>query len=273
MPFDVRQVWKVLGLVAQAQRQVHLMRAGCGVGHEGDVVLIERVISVIAQALHYQVALAVELLVVKWRRALYREIGSVGKYQVAQTIVGDVVGYRPDAVRLVEGYKIVDLGLFLLGVKLHLAAHLVLKVALVGERSLQLVLARRREGGVINHWWSAHAPDPFVEPVARVLAAYVVNRQLQLQSSQHLMVLGLAQVIGQFLLVQVFGVLLVEDVDFHLVKQQLPVGHMLGRRTRKQHWHKCQEQQSCQYVSSLNRHLQSRQHRLTRLLCQINAQS
>ena len=64
-----------------------------------------------------------------------------------------------------------------------------------------------------------------------------------------------------------------EPAYWRLVKQQLPVGHMLGRRTRKQHWHKCQEQQSCQYVSSLNRHLQSRQHRLTRLVHQINAQS
>ena len=103
----------------------------------------------------------------------------------------------------------------------------------VDKCPLQLVLARHGESGVIDYWWRPHSPNPLVEPVGRIFSRHVVDCQLHLESSQHLVVLGLTQIVEKFGLVDIAIVLLVKDVDFHLVKKVLPIGDMLGRGTRE----------------------------------------
>ena len=159
-----------MGLVAQAQRQVHLVRTGSGVGKECDIVLVEGIVAVVAQSLHNDFALGIELLVVEQRLGFDGEINSVAQDQVAQAIIGDVVAHRPHPVGLVEGDVVVHRGLFLLGVEGDIAGDHALEVTLVDECTLQLILARHCQCGVVDHWRAAHTPNPLVEPVGGVFS-------------------------------------------------------------------------------------------------------
>ena len=234
---DVRHVRQVLRLVAEAEGEIHVVRASSRVGKEGDIALVEGVVAIVAQPLHYQLTLGVKLLVVEWRRALDGEVGGVGQNERPQTVVRDVVGDRTDAVRLVQGDIIIDLRFFLLGIGFHLAGDGAFEISLVDERALQLFLARRGESGVVDYRWSANSSNPFVEPVGRVLARHVVDGELHFEAAQHFVVLGLPEIIGEFLFVDVFLILLVEDMDFHLVEQELSIGHVFGRGAREEHRH------------------------------------
>ena len=221
------------------ERQVHCARACRGVGGERDIILVEGIVALVAQLVGNRLPPGIELVMVEQRTHLHRETGGIGQDNVPQRVVRDIVADGTDGIGLVELHVVVHAGFSFGRIGLHIETHLIFHEAAVVQGHVQLVGAGHRQGRIVDNRGRAHPLYPPVEPVGRVTPAYVVDGQLQLEASQHAVVLVLAQII-----VQVLGVDLLRrvlHVDSHAVEQQFALRHMLGRGTRGHH---CQ-QHSC----------------------------
>ena len=217
------------------ERQIHSARSGCRIGKECDIFLIEGEIAIVAQGFGDKLTLFFKIIVVEHRVLADRIKRGVGKNDFANRVVGHIVGDVAHIIWLIEANVIGHAHLFLFGVGPHIARHMVVHVAFVGECHRQLAHTGIGEGGIVDYRRRAHALHPSVEPLGGVLARKVVERQLQFQSAEHLMVFGLAQIVRQVVGAHLAGfVLLVEDSQTHIVEQIFAVGHMLGGTARGQ---------------------------------------
>ena len=228
--------WPVLGVIGHVvvavgitavKRQVHGARAGSGVGREGDVLLVEGKVAVVAQVFGNALSPLIQAVKVQQVATMHGKTGRIGQNDLTQVLVGNLIVDRADVIGLAQRHVKLDTRLALGRVGIDAVIDLIVHEAAVAQRHVQLLGTGHREGAVVDHGRRAHTLDPAIEPLGGIAARHVVDGQLQFETAQHSVIGVLAQIVGQFVGLNI--AMRIGNLDLNLVEQHLALRHMLGR--------------------------------------------
>ena len=152
------------------QGQVNRMGIGCGIGNKGDILLVEGIITVIAQVFSDILAPLVQIIEIQQVTLMDHKIGRVPKDDITHVIVGNLIGNRANIVRLAQRDVIVNPCLALNAVGLDMIGDHIIHIATVAQRGFQLLGAGLGQCGIVDNGGCSHTLNPAIEPLGTVLA-------------------------------------------------------------------------------------------------------
>ena len=220
---------RAIGL--QYQCQVHLPVLSQRVSPEGDILLVEPVVAVVAQERRQPRALIVQRIHVEPHALPQPAV--VSRQQPRDGRVLDVVAHRPHIVGLawvqhVDGVQLLP---FPLGIELHLR----IQVAQVLQCQLQVVARQLRLHRVEDHRGLTQALQRAIDPFGRIAARQRIDAQGYLQRREPARVALLPHIFLQLRGIDV--TILAVGHHLHPVEQHLAVGDVTRGRTRAQQEH------------------------------------
>ena len=225
-------VFKFLVLVGrhQVHCEFHLLRIFGSVGGVGDVLLIECVVAFVSQTVGYRLAVEVEGVSVEGDTGFHLHVCGVGKNETIEGGVGDIEADAINEMAFSESDIIVYADFLLVESAESINIDAGVQIAFVGEGNAELLCRSEGEIVVVDNWCRAYAAYPPVEPVGAVTAGDIIDGELKFYAPKNLMVRLLTQVVDEVGLFH--HLFLIDEIDFHVVEEQLTIRHVLSGATR-----------------------------------------